>query len=202
MSSATPSVSPAPKGSATEGRGLTRTERRQLRTRERLLTAGYAVMREVGIDDATIADITNRADVGFGTFYNYFPSKEALAADVLDAVIDNLGRRNDHVTESLGETDPVRIVANSVRLVVRSILSDPMWRWWIADPGLVVERMRTVLRAYGHRDFTRAATEGHFTLIDDDVELAWRHHTWLVVGGVRDPRRIGRANQGDEKGRQ
>jgi AcrR family transcriptional regulator len=31
-----------------------------------------------GLEDATIAQITEAADVGFGTFYLYFPTKEAL----------------------------------------------------------------------------------------------------------------------------
>ncbi len=105
---------------------------------------------------------------------------------MLDCVIDNLGRRNDLVTEQLGETDPVRIVANSIRLVARAMLTDPMWRWWVAHPGLVVERMREGLRPFGHRDFDSAAAEGHFSLIGNDVELAWSHHTWLLAGGVRD----------------
>jgi AcrR family transcriptional regulator len=181
----TPGGSPTSE-SETESTPDTRTARKQRRTRAGLLEAGFVVMRDVGVDDATISAITERADVGFGTFYNYFASKDALAAEVLDCVIDNLGRRNDSVTVQLGETDPVRIVANSVRLVARAMLTEPMWRWWVAHPGLVVDRMREGLRPYGLRDFRRVAAEGHFELIGSDVELAWSHHTWLLAGGVRD----------------
>lgn len=163
-----------------------RTERKQARTRTHLLEAGYAVMSERGVDAATIAEITERADVGFGTFYNYFDSKEALAAEVLDCVIHNLGRRNDLVTEQLGETDPVRVVANSVRLVAREMITEPVWEWWVEHPRLVVDRLREGHRAFAHRDFRDAITSGDFDLVGGDIELAWGQLNWLLAGGVRD----------------
>ena len=43
--------------------------------RARLLEAPYDVMAEIGVDAAKIKDITDRADVGLGTFYNYFETK-------------------------------------------------------------------------------------------------------------------------------
>lgn len=165
---------------------MTRTALRQRRTRVRLLSAGYDLMSQVGVDATAINEITDRADVGFGTFYGYFESKEALAAEVLDCVIDNMGRRNDLVTSELGETDPVRIVGNSVRLVAREMLRDPMWRWWVANAGLLVGRLREGFRPYGHRDFKAAMRRGQFMLIGDDVELAWGYLNWLIVAGVTD----------------
>lgn len=165
---------------------LTRTAQRQRRTRIQLLEAGHELMSRVGVDATTIIEITDLADVGFGTFYNYFDSKEALAAEVLDCVIDNLGRRNDLVTGELGESDPVRIVANSVRLVTREMLRDPMWRSWVANAGLLVDRMREGFRPYGHRDLHAAMRRGQFALIGDDVEFAWGYLNWLIVGGVTD----------------
>lgn len=143
-------------------------------------------MSRIGVDATTINEITDLADVGFGTFYNYFDSKEALASDVLDCVIDNMGQRNDLVTCELGESDPVRIVANSVRLVAREMSSDPMWRSWVENAGLLVDRLREGFRPYGHRDLHAAMDRGLFTLIGDDVEYAWGHMNWLIVAGVSD----------------
>jgi AcrR family transcriptional regulator len=165
---------------------MTRTAQRQRRTRVRLLSAGYDLMSRVGVDATAINEVTDRADVGFGTFYNYFESKEVLAAEVLDCVIDNMGKRNDLVTHDLGESDPLRIVANSVRLVAREMLRDPMWRWWVANAGRLVDRMREGFRPYGHRDFHAAMRQGQFDLIGGDVEYAWGHVNWLIVAGVSD----------------
>ena len=49
---------------------------RQERNREALVQAGYRVMSEKGIDAATMQEIAERADVGAGTVYSYFKSKD------------------------------------------------------------------------------------------------------------------------------
>jgi len=51
-----------------------------------------------GIEEATIAQITEAADVGFGTFYLYFPTKEALYRAVVRDGFADLGKR---ITELL-----------------------------------------------------------------------------------------------------
>jgi AcrR family transcriptional regulator len=99
-------------------------------------------MSAQGVDATTIQQITDAADVGFGTFYNYAASKEALAQDVLDCMIHNVGERNDLITQQLGEVDPVRIVANSVRFVIREMTTNPVYRWWVARLDLLADRMR------------------------------------------------------------
>ena len=80
---------------------MTRTELRQRSTRLRLRQAAYELMSAQGVDATTIQQITDAADIGFGTFYNYAPSKEALAQDVLDCMIHNVGERNDLITQQL-----------------------------------------------------------------------------------------------------
>jgi AcrR family transcriptional regulator len=159
---------------------------RQRDTRIRLLVAAHGLMSEAGVDATTIQEITERADVAFGSFYNYFDSKHAIAAEALDCVIDNLGQRNDLVTAALAERDPVRIVANSVRLVAREMLANPMWHWWIGRPDLVVNRMRQGFRPYGHRDFELAAQAGELELVRGNLDLAWSQLIWLLAGGVKD----------------
>ena len=66
----------------------TRSERRKRQTREALLKAGYQIIAEKGIDAATMLEIAERADVGSGTAYNYFSSKEELAMNVMEEVMD------------------------------------------------------------------------------------------------------------------
>src|SRR5262245_13113340 len=66
-----------------------RFERRRERTRQELLTAATRVLAEKGLHDTKIADIAAAADVGVGTFYLHFPTKEAL----FDAVVENTMRR-------------------------------------------------------------------------------------------------------------
>ena len=62
---------------------LSRRERKKLETRQALLQAAWTLFRDHGFDDTAIREITERADVAKGTFFNYFPSKDALLGEVL-----------------------------------------------------------------------------------------------------------------------
>jgi AcrR family transcriptional regulator len=59
-------------------RGLGRRERRQNETRDRLMHAALRLFAQRGMAETSVEDITEAADVGKGTFFNYFPSKEHL----------------------------------------------------------------------------------------------------------------------------
>jgi AcrR family transcriptional regulator len=53
-----------------------RRERRRTETREKIFRAALGLFAERGFAAVTVEDITEAADVGKGTFFNYFPSKE------------------------------------------------------------------------------------------------------------------------------
>lgn len=165
---------------------LTRTEVRQVQTRLRLREVAYQLMSAQGVDATTIQQITDGADIGFGTFYNYAPSKESLAQDVLDCMIHNVGQRNDLTTQQLGENDPVRIVANSVRFVIREMVTNPVYRWWVTRLDLLVARMRIGFAPFGLRDIQRAVATGQYDIIGDNRELAWSHLNWMMAAGGHD----------------
>jgi AcrR family transcriptional regulator len=64
-----------------------RTERKRARNRAALIASARRLFAQVGFEATTIAAIAESADLGFGTFYRYFPNKEAI----LDAVLE-IGR--------------------------------------------------------------------------------------------------------------
>jgi AcrR family transcriptional regulator len=57
-----------------------RRERRRAETRTRLFRAALELFAERGFLETTVEDITEAADVGKGTFFNYFPTKEHVLA--------------------------------------------------------------------------------------------------------------------------
>ncbi len=61
-----------------------RRERRRAENRTRLIEAAVVVMLREGYDRATIAEIAREADLGFGTFYSHFESKEAIFRAAID----------------------------------------------------------------------------------------------------------------------
>jgi AcrR family transcriptional regulator len=57
---------------------LSRRERRKAETREKLFRVAMRLFAERGFFQTTTEDITAAADVGQGTFFNYFPSKQHI----------------------------------------------------------------------------------------------------------------------------
>ena len=68
----------------------TRQQRRAGITRQKLLEAARSVFTEKGLDSTTIADITERADVGKGTFYYHFEDKNDVIAELIKSVMGEL----------------------------------------------------------------------------------------------------------------
>lgn len=163
-----------------------RSAARRQRTRANLLRAAYFLMSKKGVDATAIQEITDRADVGFGTFYNYFTSKDDLATQVLDCVINNIGQRNDLVTTKMRLTDPVEIVATSLRCVAREMMTNVVWYWWVQRPDLIVARLRAGFRPFGMRDMKHAIASGAYDIAEGDLETAWSYLIWLLAGGIKD----------------
>jgi TetR/AcrR family transcriptional regulator, cholesterol catabolism regulator len=57
---------------------LSRRERKKEETRHRIFHAAVDLFRERGFEQTTVDDITEKADVAKGTFFNYFHRKDAV----------------------------------------------------------------------------------------------------------------------------
>src|SRR5271154_6849295 len=55
-----------------------RRTRRSTEIREKLFRAALTMFAQKGFAETTVEDITNAADLGKGTFFNYFPSKDHI----------------------------------------------------------------------------------------------------------------------------
>jgi AcrR family transcriptional regulator len=62
---------------------LSRQDRRRAKTRNQLLHAAKRLLATKGFHGTKIADIAAAADVGTGTFYLHFPTKDALFVDLV-----------------------------------------------------------------------------------------------------------------------
>ena len=77
-------------------------------TRERILQAAQQLFAQDGLETATTRDIARKAEIGVGTLFNYFPSKEVIVATLAaEAVAITLkefernGAREDTLEEEL-----------------------------------------------------------------------------------------------------
>src|ERR1700716_3960817 len=96
--------------SRTEISGSTsdRRQRRSADIRERLFCAALDLFAQKGFAETTVEDITEAADVGKGTFFNYFPSKDHILITFgemqlakLEAAIENARRTNTAMQDFL-----------------------------------------------------------------------------------------------------
>jgi len=55
-----------------------RRERKKEETKDRIFKAAFALFKRQGVEATTIDEICEKADVAKGTFFNYFPHKEAV----------------------------------------------------------------------------------------------------------------------------
>lgn len=79
-----------------------RIERRKERIREQIINAALQAFAECGYVKTTVNDITTRADVGHGTFYQYFKNKQdllvMLADDLAEKLYDYVRPKNKHLS--------------------------------------------------------------------------------------------------------
>lgn len=69
---------------------MEKVDRRVKRTNRLLEEALIALTLEKGYDAVTIRDITERADIGYATFFRHYPDKDALLAEVLESMKDEI----------------------------------------------------------------------------------------------------------------
>ncbi len=74
-----------------------RPERRRREIFERLVEAARQLMFSRSLDDARVQDITDLADVGKGTFFNFFSTKELVIPEVLRERVRRLRQSVDQV---------------------------------------------------------------------------------------------------------
>jgi len=100
-----------------------RQDRRKERTRAALVAAAQQLIRDGRAPSSSIQNITDLADVGFGSFYNHFATKEELFDTAVAAAMDDYLAWLDERLPAEGE--PVRRLFESVRLTGRLAIELP-----------------------------------------------------------------------------
>lgn len=72
-----------------------RRERRRTETREKLFRVAMQLFAERGFFETTTEDITNAADVGQGTFFNYFPTKQHVLTVLTEKQMEKVARARE-----------------------------------------------------------------------------------------------------------
>jgi AcrR family transcriptional regulator len=146
-----------------------RLERRKMRTRAALITAAQAFIA-AGKFNVPVLEITQAADVGMGSFYNHFDSKDQLFQAAVNEVLDDLGALLDRLTVE-GE-DPAETFARSFRLIGRLFRLRPEMTRVLLNSGLTLISADRGLAPRALRDIRVATRAGRFTVDDPSLALS------------------------------
>lgn len=154
----------------------TRSSRRREKSRASLILAAREMMSVKGVDATTIADITEAADLGFGTFYNHFKSKDEIVDAAMEDMVERLGDEIDELIAPIDDPFFAQIVA--WHQVVSLAVSEPIWGWFVLRSSKTLNMLNEGLMVRFRRDVEKAIEAGDFVVSDIDVVAN------LVGGGV------------------
>ena len=147
-----------------------RLDRRKARTRQALIDAAVRLIAEGRGERASIQEITDEADIGFGSFYNHFESKEQLFATASGQVLENWGQMIDQACAGL--TDPAEIFAVSFRISGQLGWTHPDIARFLTGAGLDLLDAPTGLAPRALRDIQAGQVAGRFTVPDAEIALS------------------------------
>ena len=158
-----------------------RVERRKQRTRSALVKAAQRLIAE-GKLNVPVLEITQAADVGMGSFYNHFRSKEELFEAAVADVLDAHGALLDRLTAAID--DPAETFATSFRLTGRLFRQRPQESEILLVNGLTLLRSNRGLAPRAQRDITAAIDAGRFQIDDPELALAMAGGALLGLGAL------------------
>jgi AcrR family transcriptional regulator len=167
-----------------------RLERRKQRTRAALVKAAQQLIAE-GKLNVPVLEITQAADVGMGSFYNHFDSKEQLFEAAVADVLDAHGALLDRLTASI--EDPAETFATSFRLTGRLFRQRPQESEILLVNGPALLSSQRGLAPRALRDIQAAVDAGRFDIGDPELALAMAGGALLGLGTLlrQDPHRDG-----------
>jgi len=172
------------------------------RNREKVLAAARVVFSEQGVD-AQMDDVASRADVGVGTVYRHFPTKDALLRALTEELFDVIAA---HARELLEHDDPWEAFKDALWFGAAQTAGDR------AFSELIAAQKKTLEQCPGQEDLTitvgelmrRCIAAGKMRpdVVIEDIPLvmcgvgsasamphpmpeAWRRHLGIVLDGLR-----------------
>jgi len=155
-------------------KGEPRGARRRRETHQKLLNAAFQLMAERGVDGVSINEITELADVGIGSFYNHFATKEALHAELLDRIFEEFADALDHLVKSID--DPAESMAICLRHTINRARREPQWGRFLLREALSSSSPSRGLGARMLRDIRIGIEKGRFSTPDPVM-------SFIMVGG-------------------
>jgi len=150
-------------GAAVESPPLTRRERRKREVHDRILGAALELFENQGLEKTRIDDICELADVAQKTFFNHFPTRQHLVAEIADVLFVQLRQVVDESRTVRGGVAE-RLVYFFDRLAVETEQTGPMHR------EVIREVIRSANLTRSQAEHTRKLVESLRVLIEGGLE--------------------------------
>lgn len=156
-----------------------RQTRRREATRSKLVEAAKTLFARQGVDNTRIQEITDEADVGFGSFYNHFESKDAIVEAVLAETVEAQGAEIDRLTAGL--EDAAEVISVAHRHFVRLARTDPQWAWLLIRLDVSHSIVLRTLGPLARRDLRRGVKSNRLDVPHESVALTGIGGAMLAV---------------------
>lgn len=156
-----------------------RVDQRRARTRHALVCAAQRLLAD-GRTDVAVLEITELADVGVGSFYNHFNTKEDLFRTAVEEAMEWFGGLMDQLTSEID--DPAVAYAQSFRMTGRLHRRYPQLSRILLKHGMDVVHSDRGLGPRARRDIQNAIEAGRFDVEDLDLALAMTVSAQLALG--------------------
>jgi AcrR family transcriptional regulator len=154
----------------------TRRERKRARTRTELVAATRGLIVEKGVAGLRIDQITERADVALGSFYNHFDSKddvvEAVVEEAIAALVEAITARSTRLP------DPEEAAVVPLRRFVRLAYDDPQLAGLLVNLERADAIFEHAVLPFAVRELERGIREGRFEIPDVGIAVT------AVIGGA------------------
>ncbi|MFE9958903.1 TetR/AcrR family transcriptional regulator [Micromonospora sp. NPDC005299] len=156
-----------------------RLERRKARTRSALVHAAQTFLA-AGKLNVPILELTQAADVGMGSFYNHFDSREQLFEAAVEDALERYGALLDELT--VGLEDPAHVFAQSFRLTGRLHRRSPELSRVLLNNGLALVGSDKGLAPRARRDIEEGVRAGRFSVGDPELAMVTVAGAALCLG--------------------
>jgi len=112
-----------------------RKEQRRMETRGKLLNSALILIIEKGIDNTSMTDITEHANLGRRTFYYHFAGKDECLVVALAGVYQKIAI--EAAIQPVPDQDPAKVVAISMQHVLGKIIVSEITQRFLERPKLL-----------------------------------------------------------------
>ena len=157
--------------------------RRKEQTRTKLLQAASQAFLEKGVDETTASDITELADIAYGSFYNYFKS----VPEIVPVVVEEILKEHHQAARELQENhdDPSMRIAIGINALFKSVMSAPAITWLTQKPDIMADELARIVSADAMDDIRLGVESGDFILPCDNITLQ-AFCVWGITGVLKE----------------